>query len=110
MRRRPAIITGLALMGMETRSVLQRGQSFDVYNQPSCRFVAEFMGAGNLLQGKVINSHQITTPIGVVESSTKVCTQSETAVELFIRPQMLTVEKCVTSLINLPAKWSARLS
>ena len=80
---------------MHEGKILQRGRSFDVYNQPSCRFVAEFMGAGNLLQGKVINSHQITTPIGVVESSTEVCTQPGTAVELFIRPQMLTVEKCL---------------
>ena len=79
---------------MHEGKILQRGASFDVYNQPSCRFVAEFMGAGNLLQGKVINSHQITTPLGIVESSTKVYAQPETTVELFIRPQMLTVEKC----------------
>ncbi|AMO58839.1 hypothetical protein GZ77_22085 [Endozoicomonas montiporae] len=79
---------------MHEGKILQRGRSFDVYNQPSCRFVAEFMGAGNLLQGKVINSHQITTPLGIVESSTKVYAQPETTVELFIRPQMLTVEKC----------------
>ena len=79
---------------MHEGKILQRGRSYDVYNRPSCRFVAEFMGAGNLLHGKVINSHQIATPIGVIESSTEVCAQPEKAVDLFVRPQMLSVEKC----------------
>ena len=79
---------------MHEGKILQRGRSYDVYNQPSSRFVAEFMGAGNLLEGKVINSRQISTPIGVVESSTELCAQPEETVELFIRPQMLSVEKC----------------
>lgn len=79
---------------MHKGKILQRGRSYDVYNQPSCRFVAEFMGAGNLLKAKVINSHRVSTSIGVIESSTPIYAQPEQTVELFIRPQMLSVKKC----------------
>ena len=79
---------------MHKGRILQRGRSYDVYNQPNCRFVADFMGAGNLLKGTVINSHQVSTDIGVIESSSSLEAHTQQPVDLFIRPQQLSVEKC----------------
>ncbi|WOG28087.1 ABC transporter ATP-binding protein [Endozoicomonas sp. 8E] len=79
---------------MHDGNILQRGHSFDVYNRPASRFVAEFMGSGNLLPCEVINSRTVSTPVGVVESSTDISADPGQTAELFIRPQMFSIERC----------------
>ena len=46
------------------------------------------------MSAKVINNHEIATPIDVISSSTPIYAQAEQELELFIRPQMLSVKKC----------------
>ncbi|KEQ16585.1 ABC transporter ATP-binding protein [Endozoicomonas numazuensis] len=79
---------------MHEGNILQRGHSFDVYNRPANRFVAEFMGSGNLLPCEVINNRTVSTPVGIVESSSEISANPGQSAELFIRPQMLSIEKC----------------
>ena len=79
---------------MHEGEILQRGHSFDVYNRPANRFVAEFMGSGNLLPCEIINSRSVSTPVGIVESSSEISAHPGQAAELFIRPQMFSIEKC----------------
>ncbi|WP_062260730.1 ABC transporter ATP-binding protein [Endozoicomonas arenosclerae] len=79
---------------MHEGKILQRGRSFDVYNRPANRFVAEFMGSGNLLPCEIINSRTVSTPLGLVESSKEIAAKPGQVAELFIRPQMFSIEKC----------------
>ena len=79
---------------MHKGKILQRGSAHDVYNSPSCRFVAEFTGAGNLVPVKVINRHEVSTPMGILASFAPIYAQPGQELELFIRPQMLSVKKC----------------
>ena len=86
---------------MHQGKILQRGRSFDIYNRPVCRFVADFMGAGNILPCEVINNRQVNTPIGIVESSSDIRVQPGQKAELFIRPQMMAIEKSSETLQGL---------
>jgi iron(III) transport system ATP-binding protein len=56
--------------------ILQRGTPWDIYYHPARRFVAEFMGSTNLLQGRVLEQPddsglvRVDTPLGVLRCST----------------------------------------
>lgn len=79
---------------MHEGQILQRGHSFDIYNKPANRFVADFMGSGNVLPCEVINSRQVSTEFGVVESFSDIYAQPGQKAELFIRPHLISVQKC----------------
>ena len=78
---------------MHKGQILQHDRSFNVYNHPVNQFVAELMGVGNLLECEVINNHQVSTAIGIVESSSEIYAQPGQKASLFIRPQLLTVKQ-----------------
>ena len=79
---------------MHNGKILQRGSSFDVYNKPANRFIAEFMGSGSLLPCEVINNRQVSTPVGLVESYSDIYAQPGQTAELFVRPRMFSIQKC----------------
>ncbi|MCV6636874.1 ABC transporter ATP-binding protein [Candidatus Albibeggiatoa sp. nov. NOAA] len=53
---------------MQQGQLLQWGSAYELYHQPVNHFVAEFIGQGVLLAGKVQDSHQIMTDLGMLKN------------------------------------------
>ncbi|MRI33399.1 ABC transporter [Endozoicomonas sp. OPT23] len=83
---------------MHKGQILQHDRSFNVYNHPVNKFVAELMGVGNLLDCQVINKRQVSTAIGIIESSAELYAQPGEKAQLFVRPQMLQIKKSADSV------------
>ncbi|MEW5769064.1 MAG: ABC transporter ATP-binding protein [Pseudomonadota bacterium] len=55
-------------VGIMNQGVIQQWDTpYNLYHQPANRFVADFVGQGVLLPGKVINSRQVEIELGVLE-------------------------------------------
>ncbi len=70
---------------MQHGKLQQWGSAYELYHQPTNRFVADFVGHGALLKGEVLADHQVYTALGVFAQ-----TESEfavgTSVDLLVRP------------------------
>ncbi len=84
-----AFANTIAVMG-EGR-VMQQGTAFELYHQPENRFIADFMGSGNVLPAKIEDEFHVTTPMGPVKSTSPLPVHNRDHLEIFIRPQMLHV-------------------
>lgn len=84
----------IAVMGQGR--IMQQGTAFDIYHHPDNRFIADFMGAGNVLPAKIEDEFHVSTPLGLVESThsllSKNIANNNEALELFIRPHMVGLE------------------
>jgi putative spermidine/putrescine transport system ATP-binding protein len=69
----------------------QVGTPDEIYNRPATRFVAEFIGALNLVKGRLLDpiSGEIETKAGTVKLSRPIKGSSGQNVSLAIRPEML---------------------
>lgn len=82
----------IAVMGQGR--IMQQGTAFDVYHHPYNRFIADFMGAGNVLPATIEDEFHVSTPLGLVEATRPLSMEksgTKESLELFIRPQMLEV-------------------
>lgn len=57
---------------------------YDLYHEPRNRFVADFIGQGTLLPGKIINAHEVEVELGVLRGSFSHAPGSE--VDVLLRP------------------------
>ena len=56
------------VIGVMNEGVIQQWDTpYSLYHQPANRFVADFIGQGVLLPGKVLNSHQVEIELGVLD-------------------------------------------
>lgn len=83
---------------MHQGKVLQVGTPTEIYERPNCRFVADFIGETNFLDGTVQAVHgniaTITTPDGlVVEGYTEHLVHPGARVTLSIRPEKITLRE-----------------
>lgn len=80
---------------MSEGRVLQIGRPQEVYEYPNCRFVAEFIGNVNLLDGTVQSSDashaMIDTPVGLVEVGHGVSVAEGMPISLAIRPEKIRI-------------------
>ena len=79
---------------MQAGRIVQMGTPVELYRRPRSRFVAEFLGETNLLEGKVLDvragAARVATPAGEVTSSvTTDNVQTGTAVLVSLRPEAL---------------------
>jgi iron(III) transport system ATP-binding protein len=70
---------------MREGRVVQQGSSEDLYFAPTSRWAAQFVGAGNVLAGRVVNGH-VETPIGAFPANGS--SRSDSA-EVLVRPELL---------------------
>lgn len=78
----------IAVMGQGR--IMQQGTAFDIYHYPDNRFIADFMGAGNVLPATIEDEFHVSTPLGFVASTQPLSVEKAgTSLELFIRPQMV---------------------
>ena len=71
---------------MNGGSLLQWDTAYNIYHQPASRFVAEFVGRGVWLKGRVISGDEIKVEAGTVRGSMTRDYPAGTDVELFLRP------------------------
>ena len=77
--------------------VLQIGTPKEIYEHPNCRFVADFIGNVNLLEGEVTldeaNRCEVTTPYGVVSVGHGISGAAGMAVAVAVRPEKIHISK-----------------
>ncbi len=64
----------------------QLDTAFNLYHRPANRFVANFIGQGVFLPGKVINAQQIEIELGILESETPHQHENGCIVDVLLRP------------------------
>lgn len=69
--------------------IMQRGTGYQLYYEPANRFVAEFIGQGELLPAELRNAHQIHSDFGVMDGSGCEHLPKDSRVELLIRPDQI---------------------
>jgi iron(III) transport system ATP-binding protein len=67
----------------------QWGTGFDLYHEPTNRFVADFIGQGVILPGEVVDALRVRTELGRVAGSRTHGLQAGDAAEVLIRPDDL---------------------
>ncbi|MBD3670207.1 MAG: ABC transporter ATP-binding protein [Gammaproteobacteria bacterium] len=60
--------------------------AYNLYHQPQSRFVADFIGQGVMMPGKVINSHQVDTELGVIDGKVPEGCEPGCPVDILVRP------------------------
>ena len=64
-----ALILSDRIAVMEAGRLSQLGAPQDVYRRPANRFVADFIGQGAFLRGKVLDDHRVQIELGVLDST-----------------------------------------
>lgn len=64
----------------------QWGTGYDLYHRPADRFVAEFIGQGVLLPGKIVADDQVATELGTVSGELAQNYEGQIEVDLLLRP------------------------
>jgi iron(III) transport system ATP-binding protein len=73
---------------MRDGAVIQEGTSEELYFAPASRWAAEFVGAGNVLSGRVVNQ-LVQTPIGAFPANGA---SANGAARVLVRPELLELE------------------
>ena len=71
---------------MRSGELMQWDSSFNLYHAPSNRFVANFIGDGVFIEGKMIDENLVSTPIGDIRGQTVNTKLADCNVDLLIRP------------------------
>ena len=64
----------------------QWGSPYDLYHEPNSRFVADFIGKGVFIQGKVINEHLIRSELGDLSVDVRLSPPAGTKLDILFRP------------------------
>jgi iron(III) transport system ATP-binding protein len=77
---------------MNEGSIIQIGSPREIYERPKSRFVADFIGRTNLLEGRVVSTggngyYRVGTALGELTASSTDALRSGDAVTLSIRPE-----------------------
>lgn len=71
---------------MKSGELHQWASAYELYHQPATRFVADFIGSGVFLPGKVDDELKISTCLGKFENNSGKQLQTGQSVELLVRP------------------------
>lgn len=71
---------------MQNGRILQWDTPFNLYHEPADRFVADFIGQGVFLDGRLVSPNAVETEIGVIEGDRAYPWPAGTAVEVLLRP------------------------
>ena len=75
---------------MQQGKIHQWGSAYDIYHEPSTRFVADFIGAGVFLPASVTENNTLDTPLGEFAYEGKQGQQPGTRLQLLVRPDDIT--------------------
>jgi len=71
---------------MENGRLVQWATAFELYHRPASRFVADFIGEGVFLPGRVRDERRVETELGVLQAREPLGLEPGTAVEVLVRP------------------------
>jgi len=71
---------------MSQGRIHQWGTGFELYHEPTDRFVADFIGQGAMLPGRVIDGLQVETELGVLAGRAPHGQTADRSVEILLRP------------------------
>jgi putrescine transport system ATP-binding protein len=82
---------------MSQGRILQVGTPKEIYETPNCRFVADFIGNVNLLEGELTEDHaghcQVTTPQGVISVGHGITGSRGMKVAIAVRPEKIKLSR-----------------
>jgi iron(III) transport system ATP-binding protein len=79
---------------MEDGRLLQWDTAYNLYHQPAHRFVADFIGQGVLLPGKVLNQNEVETELAIITGKVPAGCRSGCPVEVLVRPDDIQHDDC----------------
>jgi len=80
---------------MNAGQIVQIGAPAELYNRPATRFVADFLGEANFLDGRLTTSGtpaKVQTPLGAIQCSDDRQISEDTEVTCCIRPEHITIQ------------------
>ena len=66
--------------------ILQIGTPYEIYNEPSTKFVADFVGLGTFLPAKFEGKDTLNTPLGLIKNFSRQNFKESDDLEILIRP------------------------
>jgi len=77
-------------IGVMHNGVIQQWDTgYNLYHRPSNRFVADFIGQGAFVAGRVLDEHRVEIELGVLEGEFNAALPVGTAVDVLLRPDDL---------------------
>ena len=74
------------------RQIVQWDDAFNLYHRPSCRYVADFVGEGVLVPGRVSANNLVETVFGSLSADLDSTLSVGTGVEVLLRPDDVLIE------------------
>ena len=66
--------------------ILQTGTAYEIYHEPSTKFVADFVGLGTFLPAKLEGKDTLNTPLGLIKNFSRKNFKESDDLEILIRP------------------------
>lgn len=87
---------------MNDGHIMQWDLPYNLYHEPSSRFVADFIGQGRLIEGVLADHESVSTSLGVLKGNRAYEWPKDTRVDVLLRPDdvLLDVEDGVDCLIT----------
>lgn len=89
---------------MHEGRILQWDNAYNLYHRPAARFVADFIGQGELLSGTVLNAHEVGTELGVITGHIPAGCGPGDAVDVLVRPDDIAPDPSSSILGEVSAK------
>jgi len=90
---------------MQNHCIQQSGTPFSIYHEPHNRFVADFVGMGEFLRGKVEDAYSVSTALGVLQGATEHGFPVGAPVEVLIRPDDIQHADDAEYTATITRKW-----
>ena len=86
-----ALTLGDKVCVMHNGEIIQMAPPQEVYSKPADRFVAQFVGEMNFIQGEITGSGEIRSPLGTIQALVPHGLSAGTSVTLAVRPEHVRV-------------------
>jgi len=86
-----AFVLGDKIAVMQEGAICQWDTPFNLYHEPANRRVADFIGQGVLLAGRMISDDAVETALGVIKGNRSYPWRNGTAVEVLLRPDDIVI-------------------
>ncbi len=107
-----ALVLSTSIAVMKQGTVMQLGRPREIYENPNCRFVAEFIGTSNFIAGTVAgrdgDRYRVETIDGALELDSGVSIPIGTEVVVSIRPEAVEVHQ-ESRAGQVPNEWSGEV-
>ena len=88
-----AFAIGDQICVMNEGKILQRDTAYNLYHSPENHFIADFIGQGVFVKGKLVGHDCVETPIGMIKGDRAYDMPGGTEVELLLRPDDIVIDE-----------------